>query len=70
MEGSSIAEKHCGVRLRLRIIRQCRDGTLYACHNGEQLIVHRGQALVECRLQRFQLCGFLAGKGGGCTFMD
>ena len=50
MGGSGIAEKHRGVRLRLRIIRQRRDDTLHVCHNGEQLLVHWGQALVECRL--------------------
>src|SRR4030095_12981970 len=32
MRGSGIMEKHCGVRLQLRIIRQRRDGTLHACH--------------------------------------
>ena len=42
MGGGGIVEKHCGVHLRLRIIRQRRDGTLHACHKREHLLVHWG----------------------------
>jgi hypothetical protein len=67
MGSSGIAEKHRGVHSRLRIIWQRCDGTLHTFYNSEQLLIHRSQVLIESRLQRFQLCGFLMGEGGDCA---